>query len=136
MADAPADTFMTTLKQAETSKDVGPLVALFAADAEVGSIATKEPRRGTDGARQFWSDYLAAFGTVASTFKHVRADAKGATLEWTSEGTLPTGAAINYQGVSVLEFDGGGKVKRFRTYYDSAAFLPEGAKTLGREATV
>ena len=76
------------------------------------------------------------FQTVRSTFVHTRVGQAAATLEWTSEGRLPTGTAINYQGVSLLEFDAAGRVKRFRTYYDSAAFLPEGAKTLGREVKV
>ena len=46
----------------------------------------------------------------------------GAALEWESEGALPTGAPIRYRGVSLLEF-AGDRVKRFRTYYDSAAFV-------------
>ena len=55
-----------------------------------------------------------------------RADGS-ATLEWKSDGTLPDGKPISYRGVSLIDFDGD-RVKRFRTYYDSAAFLPEGAK--------
>ena len=128
-----ATTFMDTLKQAESTNDVGPLAALFAADAECSSTATKQPMAGTDGVKRFWLEYLSVFKAVRSTFAHTRVGAGSAALEWTSEGTLPTGTAINYQGVSLLEFDGDGKVARFRTYYDSAAFLPEGAKTLGRE---
>ena len=138
MADTEqlAQTFMTTLQQAERTNDVGPLAVLFAADAQVGSTATKEPMTGPDGVRRFWLEYLSVFKSVRSTFVHTRVGEGAASLEWTSEGQLPTGTAINYQGVSLLEFDGSGKVKRFRTYYDSAAFLPEGAKTLGREVKV
>ena len=43
-------------------------------------------------------------------------------LEWTSTGHLTTGAEISYRGVSVLDFDAGGRVTRFTTYYDTAAF--------------
>ena len=132
-ADALAETFMDTLQQAERTNDVGPLAALFAPDAECSSTATTTPMAGPDGVKRFWLEYLSVFKTVRSTFVHTRAGNDSAALEWTSEGTLPTGTAINYQGVSLLEFDAAGKVKRFRTYYDSAAFLPEGAKTLGRE---
>ena len=135
-ADALAQTFMTTLQQTEKSNDVGPLVALFAADAECGSIATKEPMTGPDAIKRFWLAYLSTFKQIRSTFVHTRVGDGSAALEWTSEGTLPTGTAINYQGVSLVEFDAAGKVGRFRTYYDSAAFLPEGAKTLGREVKV
>ncbi len=134
--DPRAQTFMTTLQEAERTNDVGPLAALFAADAECGSTATKEPMTGPDGVKRFWLEYLSVFKTVRSTFVHTHAGGDGAALEWTSEGQLPAGTAINYQGVSLLEFDAAGKVKRFRTYYDSAAFLPEGAKTLGRDVRV
>lgn len=50
-----------------------------------------------------------------------------AVLEWISEGTLTSGEPLKYQGVSIIETVDG-KVQRFRTYYDSAAFLPQGAK--------
>ena len=132
--DPRAQTFMTTLQQAERTNDVGPLTALFAADAECSSTATTTPMTGSDAVKRFWLEYLSVFKTVRSTFTHTHSGGDGSTLEWTSEGQLPAGTAINYQGVSLLEFDGSGKVKRFRTYYDSAAFLPDGAKTVGREA--
>jgi ketosteroid isomerase-like protein len=48
-------------------------------------------------------------------------------LEWISKGALSTSEDIRYQGVSILEMDGE-RIHRFRTYYDSAAFLPQGAK--------
>ncbi len=135
-ADPRAQTFMTALQAAERTSDVGPLAALFAADAECGSIATVEPMRGPDGVKRFWLAYLAAFKTVRSTFVHTCAGGDAAALEWTSEGQLPAGTPVNYQGVSLLEFGPDGKVTRFRTYYDSAAFLPDGAKTLGRDVQV
>ena len=132
-----AQTFMDTLTKAEQTSDVAPLAALFAADAECGSITTQEPATGPEAIKRFWLEYLSVFKTVRSTFVHTRAAGDAASLEWTSEGQLAaTGAAINYQGVSLLEFGAGGKVKRFRTYFDSAAFLPEGAKTVGREVKV
>ncbi len=126
--DPRAQTFMSTLQETERTNDVGPLAALFAADADCGSIATRQPMTGADGVKRFWLEYLSAFKTVRSTFVHARGDGAAAALEWTSEGQLPSGTDIKYQGVSLLEFDVAGKVKRFRTYYDSAAFLPGGAK--------
>ena len=49
-------------------------------------------------------------------------------LEWVSEGVIAaTGQPFNYRGVSVIEHDGE-KAHKFRTYYDSAVFLPGGAK--------
>jgi ketosteroid isomerase-like protein len=127
MSNTLAETFMQTLQQIEGSRDPAPLVALFSDDAELLNLALTEPSRGQTGAQEFWKNYLGAFREVRSTFhRHVATDTD-ATLEWTSDGRLPDGEPIAYRGVSILEMQDG-KVKRFRTYYDSAAFLPGGAK--------
>ncbi len=122
------ETFKSTLQQIEQSRDPEALVALFAEDSELINLALTEPMRGLDGARKFWSNYLSAFEAIQSTFHHTTETDKTAVLEWVSEGTMATtGQPFNYRGVSVVEHDGA-KVHRFRTYYDSAVFLPGGAK--------
>ena len=122
-----ADTFMSALQQVELSHNVEPLVGLFADDAELRSPAREVTKTGPEGARQFWREYLSAFHDVRSEFTKVSEGDDFAILEWTGSGTLPNGEPIRYPGVSVLEFRDG-KVNRFRTYYDSAAFLPHGSK--------
>jgi len=121
---------MQALQQIEESQDVEPLVALFAADADLINLAMVEPLYGQDGARQFWKKYLSAFDRIRSIFTQVTAGDRTAVLEWVSDGTLPDGEPIKYRGVSIIEIDRD-KVQRFRTYYDSAVFLPSGAKTVG-----
>lgn len=118
---------MQTLQQIETSGDVEPLVAMFSDNAELSNLAMLEPSKGHEGARQFWQKYLSVFEQVHSTFTHVTEDQSTAVLEWVSEGTLSNKEAFNYKGVSVIEIDNG-QVQRFRTYYDSAVFLPQGTK--------
>ena len=130
--DPRVQTFMNTLTAMETSKDVGPMVQLFAIGAEVGSIALRWPRIGVDGARTFWNDYLSVFQAIRTTFRHVHTAGNLATLEWISDGKLPGGVSISYQGATIVEFESE-KICRLRTYYDSAAFVPDGAKLLGRE---
>ena len=71
----------------------------------------------------FWTRYLRAFGQIRSTFTRIWSDDERAILEWTSSGTLPNGLPIEYNGVSLLDLDGD-RIKGFRAYYDSAAFLP------------
>jgi ketosteroid isomerase-like protein len=127
--------FIAALQQAEKNCDTAALVALFAPDCKVGSIAIKRPLEKLDGARQFWTNYFAAFQSIASNFVHIHTCGDLAVLEWISEGVLPAGEPISYQGVSILEFAGNG-ISRFRTYYDSAATLPDGAKLLGRDVEV
>jgi ketosteroid isomerase-like protein len=117
-----AERFMAALQQAEKGHDPGPLAEMFADDAELTNLARPEPARGRDGAREFWADYLKAFGEIRSEFGLVVADGPAAVMEWTSEGTLPNGKPITYRGVSVVE-TAGGKVAKFRTYYDTAAFV-------------
>jgi ketosteroid isomerase-like protein len=117
-----ADRFAAALRESEERKDPGPVAGLFAPDAELSNLAHPEPRRGADGARQFWQDYLDAFGTVRSEFSSVRQADGWAVLEWASEGTLPAGKPVRYRGVSILELDGD-RVRRFRTYYDTAALV-------------
>lgn len=130
MAGRFAEDFMRRLKQAEGSRDVGPLVEVFADDAELLNLAHKGPARGRAGAERFWRDYLDAFKTVRSEFTHTIEGDGGTLLEWESSGELPNGSPIRYRGVSVLEA-AGDKVKRFRTYYDSAAFVATPAEPAG-----
>jgi hypothetical protein len=123
-----AKTFMNTLRQAETSRDPEPLVALFEERSELLTVALTEPMAGTEGARKFWTHYLATFEKIRSEFHHVIEAESEAVLEWIGEGVLASsGQAISYRGVSVLEHDGE-HVQRFRSYYDSAVFVPGGAK--------
>jgi ketosteroid isomerase-like protein len=115
-----AQTFAEALQWAEESGDPEPLVALFAEDAELRNLAIAES--GVEGARRFWRTYLDQFDRVRSEFSH-RIEAEGqVALVWTSEGTLKGGHPIRYRGASVLDLEGG-KVRRFETVYDSAAFV-------------
>jgi ketosteroid isomerase-like protein len=119
----PSDTvqrFIDGLRSAEEAHDPGPVAALFGDDAELSNLTHQ--RKGKDGARQFWAEYLNAFKSVRSDFFAVNEADGFAALEWTSTGELPTGVPIKYKGISVLE-TAGGVVRGFRTYYDSAAFV-------------
>ena len=127
-----AETFQRTLQQIEQSGDPAPLVDLFTDDAELLNLALTEPLRGREGAQRFWSNCLSVFGKIASKFHHNVETDGGAAFEWVSEGTLADGQPVNYRGISVIEKDGE-KVSRFRTYYDSAVFLPGGAKHKEKE---
>ncbi len=117
--------FMDALKTLETEQDSATLVALFTGDATLESM-THKIYEGKADAETFWQEYLAPFATITTEFYNVTEDNDGAVLEWVSEGSLEGGKAIRYRGVSSLSFKGE-RVKSFRTYYDSAAFLSEGA---------
>lgn len=127
MASEIAERFMHTLQQIEDTGDVEPLIGMFTEDVELTSLALTEPLKGRDGARSFWNKYLSVFERIHSEFTHVIEGDNTVVLEWISQGTLSTDEPLSYRGVSVLETDNG-LVRRFRTYYDSAVFLPQGAK--------
>lgn len=127
MTSAMAESFMKTLQQVENTGDVEPLVAMFTEDAELMNLAMTEPLKGHEGARRFWQKYLSVFERIHSKFTHVVEGDRTAVLEWISEGALSNGESVNYRGVSLIEIDNE-RVRHFRTYYDSAVFLPQGAK--------
>lgn len=120
MPSATVQRFIDGLRRAEDEHRPEPVADLFADDAELSNLT--HTRSGRDGARQFWDEYLRAFKTVRSEFFAVHEADGFAALEWTSSGELPAGGPIRYKGISVLEL-AGDRVTRFRTYYDSAAFV-------------
>lgn len=124
-ASERATAFMEALKTLEADKNPDVLVALFTDDATLERM-THKTYEGKADAEAFWGEYLEPFEDITTEFFNVTEDDDGAVLEWASEGSLGGGKAIRYRGVSSLSFDGD-KVKGFRTYYDSAAFLSEGS---------
>jgi len=127
MTSETVEIFMQRLQEVEQTGEVQPLVELFTEDAELLNLARSQPLQGQDGAHLFWQDYLSVFKHIRSSFTNVVEGNSTAVLEWTSEGALSTGEPLRYRGISVIEINDG-KVHRFRTYYDSAVFLPQGAK--------
>ena len=124
------DEFIVAVQRFEADDELGPLLALFDPDGEALNLGRTEPARGLEEIEGFWRDYRASFRKIGSEFTHVIEGQEGAVLEWVSRGALPNGEPVEYKGVSVLE-TASGKVRRLRTYYDSAVFLTGGAKTDG-----
>lgn len=121
-----AERFMRSLQQTETTRQVDALVELFSEDANLSNLAMHQPIQGKEAIRQFWQNYLSVFDRIHSQFTHTSEGNGTITLEWISEGALSSGEPFSYRGVSILEAQNG-QVQHFRTYYDSAAFLPQSA---------
>ncbi len=126
MASEIAEKFMDGLQTIEKENQVDALVELFSDKAELTRL-THKTYEGKDEAKRFWQEYLEPFDEVHTEFFKVTEDDETVVLEWESKGKLANGHDIDYQGVSSFDTEGG-EVVRFRTYYDSAAFLPEGAE--------
>ncbi|ATQ78530.1 hypothetical protein CR152_31455 [Massilia violaceinigra] len=96
---------------------VDALARLFADDARLRNPIADHA--GREQIAAFWRTYRASFGTVRSTFSHITADEACAGLFWRSAGTGPHGQPVEYDGVTLLEFDDAGQITRFHGYFDS-----------------
>jgi ketosteroid isomerase-like protein len=114
-----ADRFADALTRLEQSRDASAMTDQFADDVELRRPETDATTGDVDG---FWSRYLDQFDEIGTEFTHVAEADDLAVLEWTSKGRLAAGRSIEYRGVSLLGFDGD-RVRRFSTYYDTAAFV-------------
>lgn len=117
-----AQQFAEALQRLEQTRELDALLERFAEDAVLVRPEPGGEEQGREGARRFWQAYLDQFDEIASTFGRVVATGPYGELEWVGEGQLRTGRPITYAGVSLLEHDDDGKVVRFATYYDTAAF--------------
>ncbi|WP_027481727.1 nuclear transport factor 2 family protein [Deinococcus pimensis] len=115
------DRFMQALQEAEQRKDPTPLVELYSEGSSTENLAIG-PYEGREGAREFWKKYLDVFQDIRSEFYGQADDDRTGVMEWVARGHLASGRPIEYRGVSVIEVEDG-QVKKFRTYYDSAAFV-------------
>jgi ketosteroid isomerase-like protein len=118
MSAQTVESFIAALGKLEASHEVEAIVSTFTEDCKLGNAATPKRFSGRDGAREFWRQYRDTFGEMKSTFRNVIATEDRVALEWATEGTIHAGAVISYEGVSILELEGGA-IKRFHAYFDS-----------------
>jgi predicted ester cyclase len=93
--------------------------------------------RGPDELRQMLGAYRAAFPVMKHELVSVVEDETRAALELrvimqhdgpfpTAHGVIePTGKTVVIESVEIVEIDGRGKVKTWRTYFDQASFLAQ-----------
>ena len=113
--------FKQALQQTEQTRDTAHLAELFADGAKLTNLGGDH---GTD-ARKFWQVYLEQFQEIRSQFSNEIASDASAALEWKSTGKSKEGKALEYGGVSIIEFNDDA-ITAFRTYYDSAEFVRNG----------
>jgi ketosteroid isomerase-like protein len=123
MSDSPAQLFADALQAVEESNDPGALLERFTDDAQLLRPEANGSHVTDDDAAAFWNSYLSQFDEIETEFTHVEDGDTQAWLEWVSRGKLSTGRSIEYRGVSLLSIADDGKVRRFATYYDTAAFI-------------
>lgn len=114
--------FIAALRKVEQDGDLDGLATLFTDDAEVRSIDGHGPRRGQDGIRELFGEYVGQFESLRTTFTQVTEGEEHAALEWTTQAVRPGGHEVEYTGVTVIDLDGD-RCSGFRTVYDSARLM-------------
>jgi ketosteroid isomerase-like protein len=97
------------------------LLALFAEDAHLSNPIIERAggeRVGRDAIADFWRNYRGSFGHIHSEFYDVTAGDQSAGLFWRSKGAGPDGQALSYEGVTLLNFDDGGRITRLKGFFD------------------
>lgn len=128
-----AQRFVEALTKLEESGELEPLLALFAEDSQVSNVASSRVFTGLDGVRQFWTEYKAVLAQVKSTFRNMIESGDRVALEWETQGTAQNGAAVNYEGVSIIEWDGA-RIRRFYAYFDPGLLGREMAQGTARRS--
>lgn len=118
MADDRTERFIEALHALEEDGDLDRIVGLFTDDAELSNPTHDGPHGGPDAVREFWDAYRRSFAEIHSEFRNVVESDTIAMLEWRSRGRTSRGGAIDYGGVTVLEFDGD-RIRSFRSYFDT-----------------
>jgi ketosteroid isomerase-like protein len=117
MAMERAQRFVDALARLEEDGELESLVELFGDDAQVSNVASHRTFQGREGARRFWREYKGMLRQVKSTFRNMIEAGDRVALEWESNGTAHNGAAVAYEGVSIIEWDGE-HIVRFQAYFD------------------
>lgn len=119
MAHETAEKFIAALNELEKTESTEKIIGLFADSCEIGNVTLTNNLKGKAGAEEFWTNYRKTFGEIRSEFKNKIHSENTAALEWTSVGTSSDGGEIDYEGVSILETEGG-KITRFFAYFNPA----------------
>ena len=116
MSTSRTEQFIEALGHLERDGDTEPLVAQFADDSTLQNVTVGDDHHGKEGAHTFWTEDRKLFDTVQSEFRNVIVDGDRAALEWSRQGTARDGGAVDYVGVSVIEFGDQG-IARFMGYF-------------------
>ncbi|TDC94136.1 nuclear transport factor 2 family protein [Saccharopolyspora aridisoli] len=118
-----SNAFADALREFEDTGDNSQLYELFGENPELVRPEVAGSDHDTSDVARFWEEYRSQFSRISTEFVRIAEAGDIGVLEWTSSGTLATGRPIEYRGASLLTFDGQGRVRRFATYFDTAAFL-------------
>jgi hypothetical protein len=110
-------------RQAWENADPDAAVALFTPDAVYRSHTARDPHRGRDGIRAYWSEATSDQGDVDVEFGQPIVAERRAAVEWWA--TMQVGGeGLTLPGCLVLRFDEDGLCEELREYW----FLESGRR--------
>ena len=120
---ALAERFIQALSRLEQEglEALDALVELFADDAHLTNPTLEmagEERVGPAGVRRFWKTYHDVLGEAESRFSHVTVGDDAAGLFWITHARGRGRHGLDYDGVTLLEFDERGLIRYLRAYFD------------------
>lgn len=120
---AAAARFIDALHKVEQgdAQAADSIASLFSEDAELTNVILDSDGggfSGRDAIADFWREYRQTFGRIHSEFQDVTASDRAAGLFWHSSGTDAEGKPLEYDGVTLLNFDAQGRICRFKGYFD------------------
>lgn len=98
------EAFKNALAAVESRAELDGMVSLFHDDATLSRSDNPDVLRGTEGARQFWTNYRSAFVTVHTELGEPTYVPGIVTVPWTTNGKSLDGAEVTQRGIAVLEY--------------------------------
>jgi steroid delta-isomerase-like uncharacterized protein len=126
----PAKIKLIEQEAAGWSRDMDLLLSLFPDDLVYEDVPLGLVFRSKEELRGFAGNFFKAFPDLKSVCQVIAVDGNFGFCEWRFTGTqaadLPNipsqGKSMDLRGISIYEFEGG-KIKRTKDYWDSAALL-------------
>lgn len=115
--EAAARRWVAAWTRAWPSRDSEPIAALYADSASYRALAFREPDLGLSGVRRYLTENFAIERDIECRFGDPIVSGDRAAVEWWASW-LERGEPLTVAGVTVLRFDGDGKVVDHRDYWN------------------
>lgn len=103
--------------------DVERCVAVFAPDAEQHDPVGAPPNVGHQAIRAFFTGIFGGFKSVSLVEDGIYVRGSAAAVKWTGNGISPSGKAITFEGVDVIDCNAAGKIVMVRAFWDPAPVM-------------
>jgi steroid delta-isomerase len=101
-------------------------VRCFAADGVSFDPAGSAGTRGHAALRQFFDGIVGLASTIGLMEERVHICGEQAAIQWIGRGTSrKTGRPFVFEGIDVMFFDAGGKIRELHAYWNPAALMAQ-----------